>query len=172
MKTKFIILASLLTLSGCIQEHSDLQEWMQQVKQEAKAKIRPPQAPEKVEPVTYFPPQLTGTHAFDAQRLKAAFQNASAPDMSRTKELLENYSLENLKFVGSIGTPGRLSGLIEADVDGERRIYTVTPGNYLGQNFGKITKITTDKIDIVEVVEDAEGNWVNRSAELLSSPAQ
>lgn len=172
MKIKFLILASLLALSACSQEYSDLQAWMDQTKQDAKSKIRPPEVPEKVEPVTYFPPQLIGPHAFDAQRLKAAFQNASAPDMNRSKELLENYSLENLKFVGSIGTPGRLSGLIEADIEGEKRIYTVTPGNYLGQNFGRISKITTDKIELIEVVEDAEGNWVNRSAELLSTPSQ
>lgn len=171
MNKKFLALASLLMLSACFDEYSGLQGWMDQVRQEAKAKVRPPEAPAKVEPVTYFPPELTGTHAFNEQRLRAAFQNSSAPDMNRTKELLENYSLENLKFVGSIGRPGRLSGLIEAEVDGEKKVYTVRPGNYLGQNYGRITRITADKIDIVEVVEDAEGNWVNRSAELTTSPA-
>ena len=87
--------------------------------------------------------------------------------MNRSKELLENYSLENLRYVGSIGTPGSLSALIEIQVNGEPHVYTVKPGNYLGQNFGRISKITADKIDLVETVEDTYGNWVNRPAELL-----
>lgn len=172
MKTKFVILTSLLVLSACAEEHSDLQSWMQKTKAEAKSKIKPPQAPEPLQPVTYFPPSVNGPHAFNSQKLKAAFQNSSAPDMNRSKELLENYSLENLRFIGSIGTAGNLSGLIEVDADGEKKVYTVKPGNYLGQNYGKISKITSDKIDIIEVVENAEGNWENRSAELIATPAQ
>ena len=73
--------------------------------------------------------------------------------------------MENLKYVGSIGTARSLSALIE--VDGH--VYTVTPGKHLGQNFGRVSRITPDKIDIVEVVEDTFGNWVNRPAELLLS---
>ena len=100
------------------------------------------------------------------QRMKAAFQNGSAPNLNRTKELLENYSLENLRYVGSIGSKNALSALIEVEVNGQPHVYTVRPGNYLGQNFGRITKITADRIGIVETVEDTFGNWVNRDAEL------
>ena len=60
----------------------------------------------------------------------------------------------------------RISGFIQA----ENHVYTVVPGNYIGQNYGKIQKITEDKIIITEMVEDSYGNWIYRTAELpLSS---
>ena len=166
MKVK-LFLMSALVLAGCSEQYGDLQEWMSQARAEAKTKVRPVEPLAPIEPVTYFAPQITGPNAFNMQRMKAAFQNGNAPDLNRSKELLENYSLENLRYVGSIGTPGSLSALIEIQVNGEPHVYTVKPGNYLGQNFGRISKITADKIDLVETVEDTYGNWVNRPAELL-----
>lgn len=160
MKAKLLILSSLIALSACSEEHSDLQEWMTQQKIEAKSKIKPAEKPQPMERVTYFTPVLSGPHAFSSTKMRTASQNANAPDMNRPKELLENYSLENLTFVGTIGTANNLSGLIE--VDGH--IYTVRLGNYLGQNYGRISKITPDEIEVTEVVEDADGTWVNRKA--------
>ncbi|MDO4434175.1 MAG: pilus assembly protein PilP [Alysiella sp.] len=162
MKQKILILSSLFILAACT-EDSNLQEWMQAEQLEAKKKVRPVQQPESIEAVTYYAPQFSGPHAFNIAKLKAAFQNSNAPDMNRAKELLENYSLENLKFVGTIGSGSNLSALIEV----EGHVYTVKPGNHLGQNYGKISKITTDKIEIIEVVEDAQGNWGDRPAELI-----
>lgn len=164
MKFKLFILSSIIVLAGC-SEDSNLQAWMNSTRLEAKKKIRPAQPPEPMPVVTYFTPQLTGPDAFSVGKLRAAFQNGNAPDLNRPKELLENFSLENLELVGTIGTSDNLSGLIRVD----KHIYTVKVGNHLGQNFGRISKITTDKIEIIEVVEDAQGNWVNRPAELLLS---
>lgn len=168
MKAK-LFLMSALVLAGCSEQYGDLQSWMQETRNEAKSKIRPAEPPAPIEPVTYFPPQTSGPNAFNAQRLKAAFQNNNAPDLQRNKELLENYSLENLRYVGSIGSGNNLSALIEVEVNGEPHVYTVKQGNHLGQNFGRIAKITPDKIDIIETVEDTYGNWVNRPTELLPS---
>ena len=83
--------------------------------------------------------------------------------MNRPKELLENYSLENLNYVGSIGAGKALSAMIEV----EGHVYTVNVGNHVGQNFGRIVRITPDVIKVVEVVEDASGNWTNREAEIV-----
>ena len=91
-----LLLASLFILSACSGEHDDLNSWMQQTRQEAKSKIRPPEPVAPVERVTYFPPQFSGPNAYSVQRMKAAYQNSNAPDLNRPKELLENYSLENI----------------------------------------------------------------------------
>ena len=165
MKVK-LVLMSALVLAGCSEKYGDLHEWMNQTRADAKTKVRPAEPPAPLEPVTYFAPQQSGPNAYSMQRMKAAFQNGSAPNLNRTKELLENYSLENLRYVGSIGSKNALSALIEVDVNGQPHVYTVRPGNYLGQNFGRITKITADRLGIVETVEDTFGNWVNRDAEL------
>jgi len=40
-------------------------------------------------------------------------------------------------------------------------------GNYLGQNFGVITKITESEVVLKELVQDAAGDWVERVSSLL-----
>ena len=162
MKVK-LVLMSALVLAGCSEKYGDLHEWMNQTRADAKTKVRPAEPPAPLEPVTYFAPQQSGPNAYSMQRMKAAFQNGSAPNLNRTKELLENYSLENLKYVGSIGAPKALSAMIEV----EGHVYKVNVGNHLGQNFGRITQITPDAIKIVEIVEDVFGNWSNRKTEIL-----
>lgn len=162
MKVKILLLSSLIALTACSGEYSNLDTWMQEQRQEAKTKIKPVQLPAPLERAPYFAPPSKGVHAFNVSKMRSAAQNANMPDMNRPKELLENYSLENVKFVGSIGSSQNLAGLVEVD----EHVYTVRVGNYIGQNYGKISKITTDGIELIEVVEDAEGNWIHRPAAL------
>jgi type IV pilus assembly protein PilP len=39
-------------------------------------------------------------------------------------------------------------------------------GDYLGQNFGKITRITETEIDLREIAQDASGEWIERTSTL------
>lgn len=167
--TKHItILAGLLALSACSPAHEDLHQWMTNEQQQAKNRVIPFEAPTVNPPRIYTPPTFTGLNAFDSKRLNVGQQGANAPNMSRPKELLEGFSLENLKYVGSLRKGSSISGYVEAD----GHTYTVKPGNYMGQNFGRIQSITPDKIILTEVVEDSYGNWIFRNAELpLSSGA-
>lgn len=169
MNTKLFLLSAMVLLAGCSEKHGDLHAWMAQERNAAKQNIQPIEPLAPIEPVTYSVPAFSGPNAFSLQRMKAAYQNNNAPDFNRPKELLENYSLENLKYVGSIGSSGNFSGLIEVQVEGKKHIYTVKPGNYLGQHFGRITRITHDTIYINETVEDIQGEWVSRTVELQAA---
>ncbi|MDK4679946.1 pilus assembly protein PilP [Kingella negevensis] len=162
MKTISLIIASLLVLSACSEEEGDLQVWMKSTQASAKSKVKPIAPPEKVERVTYYAPQTSGPNAFNEDRMRAAYQSTNMPDLNRSKELLENYSLESLKYVGSIGSGDNLSAMIE--VDGF--VYTVKPGNYIGQNLGRITSIKPEVITIQENVEDVYGKWNPRNVDL------
>ena len=162
MNIKILLMVSLVAVSACSEEYSDLQSWMSQTRQEAKSHLKPVEPPKKIEPVTYFAPPSVGVDAFNPQRMKAAFQNAHNPNLSRPKEILENYGLDSLKYVGYIGSGSRLRALIQ--VDGH--VYTVGVGNYLGQNFGQIVRITPDAIQIAEQVEDVYGKWTRRDTKL------
>jgi type IV pilus assembly protein PilP len=52
-------------------------------------------------------------------------------------------------------------------------LHYVTLGNYVGQNFGKITAITETDLTLREIVQDAAGEWVERSMTLqLQETAQ
>ncbi|MDO5639282.1 MAG: pilus assembly protein PilP [Neisseria sp.] len=162
------LFAGMLVLTACSPAHEDLRTWMSDTQQEAKTRVIPFEAPTINPPQTYTPPTFTGLNAFDSKRLNVAQQGANAPNLNRPKELLEGFSLENLKYVGSLRSGNSISGYVEAD----GHTYTVRPGNYMGQNFGRIQSITPDKIVLTEVVEDSYGNWIFRNAELpLSSGA-
>jgi type IV pilus assembly protein PilP len=45
-------------------------------------------------------------------------------------------------------------------------LYQVKPGDYLGQNYGRITRITETQIVLREIVQDAAGEWIERPASL------
>lgn len=161
MKTKILLLASVLALTACIGEHDDLDAWMREQKQAAKRKVKPPVAPEPVQPVTYVSHGLIIPHEFNERRMRAP-STGSAPNVNRAKELLENFPLQNLKFVGSVKSDKGLSALIEAN----NHVYTVKVGNYVGENYGRITAISQDSITITEKVENADGGWDNRHIQL------
>ncbi|MCS4534209.1 pilus assembly protein PilP [Neisseria montereyensis] len=160
--TNKILLAGILVLSACTPAHEDLTEWMDNTRKQAKAKVIPFEAPAVSQPKSYNPPQFDGLNAFESKRLNSVQQGANAPDTNRPKEILEGFSLENLKYVGSLTKGGLTTGYVEAD----GHVYTVRPGNYIGQNYGKIQSITADQITLTELVEDTYGNWAYRKAEL------
>ena len=85
------------------------------------------------------------------------------PDPERRKEALEAYPLDGLNMVGTIGTAGNLIGLVLAP---DRVTYRVRPGNYMGQNDGRITAVHEDRIEMVELVPDGAGGWIERQAKI------
>lgn len=93
------------------------------------------------------------------------------PDLARGKEKLEEYPLENLKMVGTLNQNNITYGLVKTS-DGS--LYRVKIGNYMGQNFGIITKITETELVMTEIVQDITGNWTERntSINLADGPDQ
>ncbi len=88
---------------------------------------------------------------------------ANSPDFSRTREALENYSLDALAMVGELTQSENRWGLVR---DAEGVIHRVKPGNYAGKNFGRILAIAEAHIEIEETVRDGAGNWITRQAKL------
>ena len=67
-----------------------------------------------------------------------------------------------MAMVGSLNKEGTPTALLRVD----NLIYQVKVGNYLGQNYGKITKITENSIQLREIAQDATGDWIERTASL------
>lgn len=116
------------------------------------------------EPFAYAAAKLSDP--FDARNLssQAALAAASAgprPDLNRRKEPLEEYPLDALKMVGTLARGKQAWAVIQAP-DGT--VHRATVGNYMGQNFGKITRISEEKIDLIEIVQGTLGDWVEREA--------
>ncbi|QMT32332.1 pilus assembly protein PilP [Alysiella filiformis] len=162
MKVKILLLSSVLALTACVGEDDNLQDWMTQQKQAAKSKVKQPVPPEPVQPVTYVSHGLISPHEFNERRMRTPSGGSSAPEVNRAKEVLENYPLAQLKFVGSVKSDKGLSALIQAD----GHVYTVKVGNYMGENYGRVSAIYQDHIIITEKVENADGGWDNRHIQL------
>ena len=45
-------------------------------------------------------------------------------------------------------------------------LYQVRVGNYIGQNYGRVTLVNETQVSLREIVQDGAGEWTERSATL------
>jgi len=150
-------------LLGCGAEQEELAQWMEQQRREVKPSVDPLSAPKKFNPQAYL--ALTGVEPFSTQKLTVALkQEARQPnsmlagEINRRKEPLEAFPLDSMSMVGSVVRTGRPYALLRVD----NLLYQVKQGDYIGQNYGKITKISETDMSIREIVQDAAGEWIER----------
>lgn len=86
------------------------------------------------------------------------------PDLNRRREALEAFPLDTLRMVGTLSQKGKMWAIVKAP---DHMVYRVTLNNYLGQNSGRITRISEDKVELVEIVPDGLGGWQERQASLV-----
>ena len=92
----------------------------------------------------------------------AASAGLLAPELARRKQPLESYPLDTMSMVGSLIKQGNPVALVKVD----NLLYQVSPGMYLGQNYGKIVKVGESEVVLREIVQDAAGEWIERTATL------
>lgn len=164
MKKTLLPVALLgLLLGGCAEEGDDLRMWMANEAATMVGRIKP--LPEvKPFPVVNYD-QGTAVEPFSVSRIRLELKARSGdgPDMSRPREPLEAYPLESLHMVGALIQNNRSHALI--GVSG--RVHQVAVGNYMGQDHGMITKVTDSEVTLTEIVEDMNGDWVERTSRLL-----
>jgi type IV pilus assembly protein PilP len=157
----------VLVLAGCSGDLDEVRQWMEQERKDAKPTVTPLLPPKKFLPQPYE--AGTGVDPFSTQKLSVAIrQEAAQPnslltaEINRRKEPLEAYPLDTMSMVGSLTREGRRYALLRVD----NLLYQVRAGDYLGQNFGRITKISETEITLREVVQDAAGEWIERTSTL------
>ncbi|HET7656114.1 MAG TPA: pilus assembly protein PilP [Luteimonas sp.] len=140
---------------------SNLEKWVAEVKK---------QPPPALEPLPVM--QQFETFEYAAQSLRDPFSNAFSsesnsvgprPDPNRRKEPLEEFPLDSLDMVGTIGAGDDLVALVMAP---DKATYRVRPGMYLGQSDGRVTEVRGDGISLVELIPDGAGGWMERPASI------
>ena len=170
-KTAPVALAAALMLTACSPSgQEELQQWMAEQRAQTKPQIQPIPEPKKFTPQAYT--QDGSIDPFSNQKLTQALKRESsqstsnaalvAPELARRKEPLESYPLDSMAMVGSLLKEGKPVALVRVD----NLLYQVRPGNYLGQNFGKIVKVGETEVVLREIVQDAAGEWIERTATL------
>ena len=153
--------AVLVLLQACMPAADDLQQFV------ADSKARPGG---RIEPLPQIKPYET--FAYEADYLRSPFEphtpavaegpdNGIRPDTRRPREFLEEFPLDTLKMVGTLTKSGETYGLIQTN-DG--LIHRVVSGNFMGQNEGRVIVVTESEIQLVEIIPDGLGGYLEREA--------
>jgi len=168
MRTSLTIKSYLLMalvavgLVACGGNSDELDQYINQIKARPGGRIAP--LPE-ITPYEIF------SYVADKQGIRSPFRPDSPqsvgggggprPDVERSREYLEGFPLDTLGMVGTMHVDETMYGLVQTS-DG--LIHRVIPGNYMGQNDGRITQISESEIGLVEIISDGIGGYIERDA--------
>ena len=147
----------------------ELQKWMAEQRSQARPKVVPIPEPKVFKPESYT--QVGAVEPFSKEKLTQALKRETsqtpdsaliAPELARRKQALEAFPLDAITLVGSMVRAGQPIALVRVN----NLLYQVRPGDYLGQNFGRVTKINETEVALREIVQDAVGEWIERTAAL------
>lgn len=159
-----LIALLFLGSAGCdtSSDYADLQALMD------KAKAQPNSGLEVIaeaQPYTAF--------TYDAAAFRSPFQattlldisppskihtNSLQPDQARIKQELEDFPIENLVMVGVLSNSRGNYALLRSS----NGVHRVAEGDYLGVNNGRVTTITAAYIEVVEIITDGDGGWLEQ----------
>jgi type IV pilus assembly protein PilP len=147
-------------LSGCTSKDDELDQFIAETKKEPGGSVKPlpelkPYESYAYESVNIRSPFMPGGSGGNGPGLR--------PDSRRNREFLEQFSLDTLRMVGTLRMADRTYGLVKTK-DG--LVHRVLPGNYMGQQDGRVTEISPSKISVVEIIPDGLGGYMERPASL------
>ncbi|TRW99106.1 pilus assembly protein PilP [Candidatus Methylobacter oryzae] len=157
------------SLAGCgNDDFSDLNRYISEVKARPKEAIKPLPEIKVIEPFMFKPEGLRDPfkpleQPEQSEGVEVSSGSGIKPDTSRRKEELEAFPLDGLRMVGTVDMKSSLWGLVKAS---DSTIYRVKVGNYMGKNYGKIIRIVSDKIELMEIVPDKPGTWREQPASI------
>jgi type IV pilus assembly protein PilP len=156
--------AALVGLSGCSADMDDLDAYINGIKARPGGRI---------EPLPEITPYEVFTYVADTEGYRSPFMpdapqavaggpgSTTRPDRDRSREFLEQFPLDTLQMVGTLEVSDSTYGLVQTK-DG--LIHRVVPGNYMGQNDGRIVAITDSEIKVLEIISDGIGGYLEREA--------
>jgi len=162
IKNTLIVALSACALAACGGDSDDLDQYINEIKARPGGRI---------EPLPEITPYEVYTYVADAQGMRSPFvpdtpqasgsSGGARPDLDRSREYLESFPLDSLGMVGTLFIADTMYGLVQTS-DG--LIHRVVPGNFMGQNDGRVTGISESEITLVEIISDGIGGYIERDA--------
>ena len=158
-----LVVVMVLGVAACGGDMDDLDKYINEVKARPGGRI---------DPLPEITPYEVFTYVADAEGIRSPFvpdtpqaagsaAGGARPDPDRSREYLEGFPLDTLSMVGTLYIGETMYGLVQT-ADG--LIHRVVPGNYMGQNDGRITDISESEIALVEIISDGIGGYIERDA--------
>lgn len=157
-----LVLALSSLLAACSGgDFADIEAWMVEVDARPKGTIEPLPPFEQVQPFAYS--ASAKRQPFEPPVLVRAVERKNGvkvkPNLDRVKQYLEQFPVAELAMVGTLSQQ-TLFGLVR-DPDGG--VHKVQVGDYMGTDHGRITSVDEVEIQLMEIVSDGTGGWVERA---------
>jgi type IV pilus assembly protein PilP len=168
IRSTLILIMMSLGLTACGSDTDDLDTYIDEVKRRKGGRI---------DPLPEITPYEVFSYVADAQSMRSPFTpdtpqatgssvGGTRPDPTRSREFLEGFPLDTLRMVGTLDISETAYALIQSS-DG--LIHRVIAGNYVGQNDGRITGISESEVELVEIISDGIGGYIERDAAISLS---
>lgn len=154
-------------IAGCgvSNDFTDLQSFMEEIRARPKGEIEPLPKFQVYESFTYGAASLRSPFQPPVTLELIAKQKGREdvrPDEARTKQFLEGFNIEVFDMVGVLSNSSGFFALIS----GAGGVHRVKVGDYLGRNHGRIQALDESRIEVIEIVPDGEGGWLERPRSL------
>ncbi|MGY2167882.1 pilus assembly protein PilP [Pseudomonas gingeri] len=155
------MVAVLLAGCGNSNDFSDLDAYMREVRARPAGNIEPTPKFISYEAFTYNASSLRSPFQPPVKIDLVNRQKGShevKPDPNRTKQFLEGFNIEQFEMVGTLSNASGTFALLR----GAGGVHRLKVGDYLGRNEGRIVAITDSQVEVIEIVPDGEGTWLER----------
>jgi type IV pilus assembly protein PilP len=155
------VLSAVLAACGAGNDFSDVDAYMSEMRQRAPGKIEPTPTFRSYPTFTYSAANLRSPFSQQVRLDSAAGNHGSravSPDPYRDKQYLEGFNIEQFEMVGTISNATGSFALLR----GAGGVHRLKVGDYLGRNDGRIVAISGSQVDVVEIIPDGEGAWLER----------
>jgi len=154
-----LVVLAMVMLGACARGTQYLQAWVAEVKNRPAPPLDPLPVMQQFETFQYAVQTMRDPFSAPSNDRRAN-SSGPRPDPNRRKEPLETFPLDSLDMVGTLGMGTQSIALVMAP---DKVVHRVRPGNHMGQNEGRVSSVTDSRIDLVELVPDGAGGWLERS---------
>ncbi|MDR0775798.1 MAG: pilus assembly protein PilP [Azonexus sp.] len=167
---KRIVLVALCGLLGACSggDQGELRQWMADNSANLRGNIPPLPQVKPYEPVPY---DVEGSlDPFNSAKIEPEARNKQLPGQTGPdfearelrNSLLEKYPIESLKMIGYMNVNNRPLAVIQVD----NKVKQIRVGDYIGLDFGMVTRITDKGVELSEMIQDSAGDWSERTSSL------